>query len=217
MRDNLISKTPVDKMTEQEKYELKLVAQCLAEQWMDKLSLGAIINAEERKVILNDYQNKVNELEEYMKGNVAEGFTRDETAAIKGNLAFHNNMKDLEKMLTIVIEQMKDYLIAAAKAAGTPILCSMGTGNKLDATKFQITDISKTSVCPLARVMRKECAKRSFKGVKVLFSTEDPILSSEASTEELPEGRRSLPGSVAFVPSVAGLLIAGEVIKDLIQ
>lgn len=108
-------------------------------------------------------------------------------------------------------------LIAAAKAAGTPILCSMGTGNKLDATKFQITDISKTSVCPLARVMRKECAKRGFKGVKVLFSTEDPILSSEASTEELPEGRRSLPGSVAFVPSVAGLLIAGEVIRDLTQ
>ena len=106
-------------------------------------------------------------------------------------------------------------LIANAKAAGTPILCCLGTGNKLDATKFQITDISKTSVCPLARVMRKECAKRGLKGVKVLFSTEDPIPSSEASTEELPEGRRSLPGSVAFVPSVAGLLIAGEVIRDL--
>lgn len=106
-------------------------------------------------------------------------------------------------------------LIANAKAAGTPIICSMGTGNKLDATKFQIADISKTSVCPLARVMRKECAKRGLKHVKVLFSTEDPIPSSEESTEELPEGRRSLPGSVAFVPSVAGLLIAGEVIKDL--
>lgn len=106
-------------------------------------------------------------------------------------------------------------LIANAKAAGTPILCCLGTGNKLDATKFQITDISKTSVCPLARVMRKECAKRGLKGVKVLFSTEDPIFSSESSTEELPEGRRSLPGSVAFVPSVAGLLIAGEVIRDL--
>ena len=108
-------------------------------------------------------------------------------------------------------------LIAQAKATGTPILCSMGTGNKLDPGKFQITDISKTSVCPLARVMRKECAKRGFKGVKVLFSTEDPIVSSESSTEELPEGRRSLPGSVAFVPSVAGLMIASEVIKDLIQ
>ena len=108
-------------------------------------------------------------------------------------------------------------LIARAKETGTPILCCLGTGNKLDATKFQITDISKTSVCPLARVMRKECAKRGYKQVKVLFSTEDPIPSSEESTEELPEGRRSLPGSVAFVPSVAGLLIAGEVIRDLIR
>lgn len=108
-------------------------------------------------------------------------------------------------------------LIARAKEAGRPILCCLGTGNKLDPTKFQITDISKTSVCPLARVMRKECAKRGYKGVKVLFSTEDPIPSKLQSTEELPEGRRSLPGSVAFVPSVAGLLIAGEVIRDLIH
>ena len=106
-------------------------------------------------------------------------------------------------------------MIANAKSAGTPILCCLGTGNKLDPTKFQITDISKTSVCPLARVMRKECAKRGLKGVKVLFSTEDPLDSVGTTTEELPEGRRSLPGSVAFVPSVAGLLIAGEVIRDL--
>lgn len=108
-------------------------------------------------------------------------------------------------------------LITQAKSAGTPIICSMGTGNKLDPGKFQITDISKTSVCPLARIMRKECAKRQLKGVKVLFSTEDPITVSSGSTEELPEGRRSLPGSVAFVPSVAGLLIAAEVVKDIIQ
>ena len=110
-------------------------------------------------------------------------------------------------------------LIAAAKAAGKPILCCMGTGNKLDPTRFQIADISKTSVCPLARIMRKECAKRGIKKLKVLFSTEDPIPSDPAaiSLEELPEGRRALPGSVAFVPSVAGLMIAGEVIKDLIK
>ena len=106
-------------------------------------------------------------------------------------------------------------LIAAAKAAGVPILCCMGTGNKLDPSKFQIADISKTSVCPLARIMRKECAKRGFKHIKVLFSTEDPLPSQIDSDEELPQGRRSLPGSVAFVPSVAGLMIAGEVIKDL--
>lgn len=108
-------------------------------------------------------------------------------------------------------------LIKQAKAAGVPILCCMGTGNKLDPGKFQIADISRTSVCPLARVMRRECAKQGLKHVKVLFSTEDPVSASESLTEELPEGRRSLPGSVAFVPSVAGLLIAGEVIRDLAQ
>ncbi len=110
-------------------------------------------------------------------------------------------------------------LVTAAQAAGVPIISSMGTGNKLDPTKFQVADITKTSVCPLARIMRKECAKRGIRHLKVLFSTEDPIPPSPdtASCEELPEGRRALPGSVAFVPSVAGLIIAGEVIKDLIK
>ena len=109
-------------------------------------------------------------------------------------------------------------LVQAAQAAGTPILCCLGTGNKLDPTKFQITDITKTSVCPLARIMRKECAKRGIRHLKVLFSTEDPIATDPAAiNEELPEGRRALPGSVAFVPSVAGLMIAGEGIKDLIK
>ncbi len=108
-------------------------------------------------------------------------------------------------------------LVTAAQNAGVPIISSMGTGNKLDPTKFQIADISKTSVCPLARIMRKECAKRGIKHLKVLFSTEDPLSPANDTSEELPEGRRSLPGSVAFVPSVAGLIIAGEVIKDLIK
>ena len=110
-------------------------------------------------------------------------------------------------------------LIADAKQAGVPILCCMGTGNKLDAGKFRIADISKTSVCPLARIMRKECAKRGFKNVKVLYSTEDALVPdlTEDDLKELPEGRRTIPGSVSFVPSVAGLLIAGEVVKDLIK
>lgn len=108
-------------------------------------------------------------------------------------------------------------LVHAARSAGVPIISCMGTGNKLDPTKFQIADISKTSVCPLARIMRKECAKRGIRHLKVLFSTEDPLPSCADAdiSEELPEGRRALPGSVAFVPSVAGLIIAGEVIKDL--
>ncbi len=108
-------------------------------------------------------------------------------------------------------------LVTAAQNAGTPIISSMGTGNKLDPTKFQIADISKTSVCPLARIMRKECAKRGIRHLKVLFSTEDPIASQADASEELPEGRRSLPGSISFVPSAAGLIIAGEVIRDLIK
>ena len=108
-------------------------------------------------------------------------------------------------------------LVTAAQAAGVPIISCMGTGNKLDPTRFQIADISKTSVCPLARIMRKECAKRGIKHLKVLFSTEEPLPSCpDARTlEEMPEGRRALPGSVAFVPSVAGLIIAGQVIRDL--
>ena len=105
-------------------------------------------------------------------------------------------------------------LVTAAQTALTPIISCMGTGNKLDPTKFQIADITKTTMCPLARIMRKECAKRGIRHLKVLFSTEDPITPLDAD-EELPEGRRALPGSVAYVPSVAGLMIAGEVIKDI--
>lgn len=110
----------------------------------------------------------------------------------------------------------KTSLIETSIRRQIPIISAMGTGNKLDPTKFQIADIAKTSVCPLARVMRKECAKRGIRHLKVLFSTEDPIFPPmDTLSEELPQGRRSLPGSVAFVPSVAGLIIAGEVIKDL--
>lgn len=110
-------------------------------------------------------------------------------------------------------------LIAACKGANTPIICSMGTGNKLDPTRFQVADISKTMVCPLARIMRKECAKRGYRNVKVVFSTEDPIPcpleEDDPAWAELPEGRRALPGSVAFVPAVAGMILAGEVIRDI--
>ena len=106
-------------------------------------------------------------------------------------------------------------LIKAAQEAGVPILSCMGTGNKLDPTQFRIVDISKTSGCPLARIMRKECAKRGYRNIPVLFSPEEPQPILETSQEELPEGRRSLPGSVSFVPTVAGLIIAGHVIKSI--
>lgn len=114
----------------------------------------------------------------------------------------------------------KLLLIERAKAAGTPIISSMGTGNKLDPTRFQIADISKTSVCPLARVMRRELKQRGIKNVKVLFSTEEPCtpqLPESGEAESLPQGRRQIPGSIAFVPPVAGMILAGEVIRDLIK
>lgn len=110
----------------------------------------------------------------------------------------------------------KMMLIQQAKAAGTPIISCMGTGNKLDPTAFQVADISKTSVCPLARIIRKECKKRGIEKLKVVYSKEDPILFVPDDLSELPEGRNALPGSVCFVPAVAGMILAGEVVKDII-
>lgn len=97
-------------------------------------------------------------------------------------------------------------IICKAKEAETPVISSMGTGNKLDPTAFRIADIEKTKVCPLARVVRKELRNRGVRGVKVLYSEEEPLKS----------GNRT-PASISFVPSCAGLIIAGEVIKDLIK
>ena len=113
----------------------------------------------------------------------------------------------------------KLMLARQAQESGTPIISSMGTGNKLDPTRFRVADISQTSVCPLARIMRKECRKRGIKKLKVVYSTEDPISCSltEEAAAELPEGRRAVPGSIAFVPAAAGLILASEVVKDLIQ
>lgn len=105
----------------------------------------------------------------------------------------------------------KILLIEKAKEFNIPIISSMGTGNKLDPTKFLICDISKTSVCPLAKVMRYELRKRNIKHVKVLFSTEVPIEPSTQTSD------KRTPGSTSFVPSVAGILIAREVILDIIN
>ena len=120
-------------------------------------------------------------------------------------------------------------LVMKCKEAGTPIICSMGAGNKMDPTRFEVTDIYKTSVCPLAKVMRTECRKRRIKHLKVVYSKEPamtPIEDDAISCKDhciCPPGtqrkctqRRSVPGSNAFVPSVAGLIIGGEVVKDLV-
>ena len=103
-------------------------------------------------------------------------------------------------------------LAVAANAAGVPIISAMGAGNKLDAAAFEVADIYKTSVCPLAHVMRKELKKREIKKLKVVYSKEQPLQPVEKAAEG---ARRQVPGSVAFVPAAAGMILAGEVIKDL--
>ncbi|MBE6979957.1 MAG: tRNA threonylcarbamoyladenosine dehydratase [Ruminococcaceae bacterium] len=111
----------------------------------------------------------------------------------------------------------KLQLVERAVAAGTPIICSMGTGNKLDPAAFMVSDISKTSMCPLARIMRKELKKRGIHHLKVVYSQEE-ALTPDVDPEELARtGKRQIPGSVAFVPGAAGLILAGEVVKDLIR
>ena len=106
-------------------------------------------------------------------------------------------------------------LVEVAKEKNIPIICSMGTGNKLHPEMFEITDIFKTSVCPLCKVMRKELKVRGIKKLKVVYSKEIPVDITDRVTEEEKGNRRSLPGSVSFVPPVAGLIIAGEVIRVL--
>lgn len=107
----------------------------------------------------------------------------------------------------------KIELISRANAAGVPIISSMGAGNKLDPTAFKVADIYKTSVCPLARVMRTELRRRGIKKLKVVYSEEEPMKC--VADEDNPQITRHAPGSIAFVPSVVGLIIAGEVIKDI--
>ena len=107
-------------------------------------------------------------------------------------------------------------LVMQAKEAGVPIISSMGAGNKLDAAAFEVADIYKTSVCPLARVMRRELKKRGVKKLKVVYSKEEAITPNYGeNAEEKGNAGRLAPGSCAFVPSVAGLILAGEVIKDI--
>ena len=108
-------------------------------------------------------------------------------------------------------------LVERAHQAGTPIICSMGTGNKLNPAGFQVADISKTAFCPLARIMRKELRKRGIDHVKVVYSQEEALTPAVDEAELERTGKRQIPGSTAFVPGAAGLILAGEVIRDLIR
>lgn len=136
----------------------------------------------------------------------------------------------LPENMDTLFEERPDYIVDAidtvtaklalverAKADEIPIISCMGTGNKLHAEMFEITDISKTSVCPLCKVMRKELKAKGIFHLKVLYSKEKPVDISGRDSGEEKGQRRSIPGSVSFVPPVAGLLIAGEVIRDICE
>lgn len=136
----------------------------------------------------------------------------------------------LPENLEEIFQERPDYIVDAidtvtaklalaekAEKEGIPMISSMGTGNKLHGEMFTITDISKTSVCPLCKVMRKELKARGISHLKVLYSPEKPIDIRGKETKEEKGNRRQIPGSVSFVPPVAGLLIAGEVIRDLLE
>ena len=115
------------------------------------------------------------------------------------------------------IDTVTGKLLLAQRAfeAGTPIISCMGTGNKLDAAAFEVADISKTTMCPLARIMRKELSKRGIRHMKVVFSKEEALTPTGWEEEAAALGKRQIPGSVAFVPGAAGLILAGAVIRDI--
>ena len=146
-----------------------------------------------------------------------------------------NSRKILDETVSYVVDSIdtvtaKIELVVRAEKLNIPIISSMGTGNKLDPTKFEVTDIYKTSVCPLAKVMRKELRARGIKKLKVVYSKEEPIKPYESAENSCknhcvcPPGakrtcaiKNQVPGSISFVPSVAGMIIAGEVIKDILK
>jgi tRNA A37 threonylcarbamoyladenosine dehydratase len=141
----------------------------------------------------------------------------------------------LDKTVDYIVDAVdtvtaKIELVIRANKLNIPIISCMGTGNKLDPTKFEVTDIYKTSICPLAKVMRKELKARGIKKLKVVYSKEEPIKPDETlecsckigcicppGTKRKCTARNQVPGSISFVPSVAGLIVSGEVIKDIIK
>lgn len=150
-------------------------------------------------------RDRVLDINPNCKVNIHKTFYLPETA---GEFDFREYDYIVDAIDTVAGKLM---LIEEAKRCDTPIICSLGAGNHLDPLSFKVSDISKTSMCPLAKVMRHELKKRNIKDVKVVYSTEEPIRA------RIDGARISIPGSIAYVPSVVGLIISSEVIKDLIN
>ena len=155
-------------------------------------------------------KERIRDIDENILVNTYETFYNEDTADMFDFRAFDYVVDAIDTVTS------KLLLIERAKACHVPVISCMGTGNKLDPSKFEITDISKTSVCPLAKVMRAELRKRGIRKVKVLYSREKPMKPLADNGERKGTTDRPVPGSISFVPSVAGLKIAGEVIRDLL-
>lgn len=155
-------------------------------------------------------KERIRDIDENILVHTYETFYNEDTA---GMFDFHSFDYIVDAVDTVTAKLL---LIERSKACGVPILSCMGTGNKLNPSRFEITDISKTSVCPLAKVMRTELRKRGIRKVKVLYSKEKPVKITETE-EKKGNTERPVPGSVAFVPGVAGLMIAGEVVRDILD
>ena len=151
-------------------------------------------------------KERILEINPNAKVEIYQEFFMPESREILDNTV--NYIVDSVDTVTAKIE-----LVIRANKLNIPIISSMGTGNKLDPTRFEVTDIYKTSVCPLTKVMRKELKNRGIEKLKVVYSKEEPIKSGKISENS----NKPVPGSISFVPSVAGLIIAGEVIKDIIN
>lgn len=177
----------------------------------DEISLTNI-NRQIHSTMKTIGQNKV----DAMKNRILEINPNAKVEIYKEFFMPDSNVKILDKNIDYIIDAIdtitaKIELVVQANKLNIPIISSMGTGNKLNPTKFEITDIYKTSVCPLAKVMRKEMKTRGITKLKVIYSKEEPIKIKDTSN------KRQVPGSISFVPSVAGLIISGEVVNDILK
>ena len=158
-------------------------------------------------------RNRILDINPDAKVEIYQEFFMPDSKEILDNTV--NYVVDAVDTVTAKIE-----LVVRAKKLNIPIISSMGTGNKLDSTKFEVTDIYKTSICPLAKVMRKELKARGIDNLKVVYSKEEAIKPGNINELEIKEEnktKKQVPGSISFVPSVAGLIVAGEVIKDILD
>ena len=158
------------------------------------------VDAEEKRILSINPNCKVNKINVF--------YTPE-----KGDVVDFNQYDYVVDAIDTVVGKLE--IISRSKKAGVPVISSMGAGNKMHPELFEVTDISKTSVCPLAKVIRQELKKRKISKVKVVYSKEMPIKINQ--TDEPNEGKKRIPGSNAFVPAAVGLIIAGEVIRDLLE